>query len=376
MSVEVNPQEQFPETEFAKYLSASLVKDAYFRVVPELKALVRTDFAALSWVYNFTLTTASDEDAERSMAGFVEHAASNPNKHALSYTFLFVSSDWQSRQALAAILEEKQKAFDQSGALADIVMVDCTACTYQTFTGHKVEDKKVRKVLEQTLQRWADGTKSHEETLEETKQALEHRHRMLRPKIERKGPNPVFMLIFTNILLFIGGLILESRTGTDWFVRWGIQDNALILDGEIWRLVTSMFLHADFAHLSGNMLFLYILGRALYPYYSNGALWSMYFVSGLIGNLAGLFFTNYLSLGASGAIMGLGGVLVFRMIWGREAKAFRHGGNFISLATMIVYNLVYGLLTPGIDNYGHFGGFIGGVLMALLVQWWRNRKNV
>ncbi len=376
MSVEVNLQEQFPETEFAKYLTASLVKDAYFRIVPQLKALVRTDFAALSWVYNFTLTTAGDEDVERSMAGFLEHAAGSPNKHAISYTFLFVSSDWNVRQELVTILEEKQKAFDQAGTLADIVMLDCTACTYRTFTGHRVEDKKVRKVLERTLQRWSDGTKSHEDTLEETKQALENRSRTLRPTIERRGPNPIFMLVFANILIFIGGLILESRTGTDWFAQWGIQDNALILRGEIWRLITSMFLHADFGHLGGNVLFLYMLGRSLYPHYSNGALWGMYLVSGLVGNLAGLFFTDYLSLGASGAIMGLGGVLVFRMIWGQEAKAFRYGGNFISLATMIGYNLVYGLVTPGIDNYGHFGGFIGGIIVAMLVQWWHKRKEV
>ena len=375
MSVEVNSREIFPETEFAKYLSASLLKDAYFQAVPQLKAMVRRDFAAMSWVYNFTLTTATDEDVERSMTGFLTHAASSPHKQAVSYTFLFVSRDWAPRQALVEMLEQKQLEFDRSGALADIVLIDCTGCTYKTFTGHRVEDKKIRRVLEQTLKRWSDGQVSHEETLEETKKALETRSRVLRPNIERHGPNPLVMLIFANILLFIGGLILKSRTGTDWFVEWGIQDNALIFDGEIWRLVTSMFLHADWGHLGGNMLFLYMLGRSLHPFYSNGAFWGMYLVSGLIGNLAGLFFTNYLSLGASGAIMGLGGVLVFRMIWGKEAKAFRYGGNFISLATMIGYNLIYGLVTPGIDNYGHFGGFIGGILVAMLVQWWQKIKT-
>ena len=374
MSVEVNPQDVAPEIEFAKYLSASLIKDAYFQVVPQLKAMVRRDFGAMSMVFNFTLQESSDADLIRSLETLKEFAEGNTNKQAVAFTLLFVCGDWSQRQALSDQLSDQQRIYDQSGILSDFVLIDCGACTQKTLLGHKIEDKKVRKVLERVLLHWSDGTKSHQDTLEETKQALAARSKALRPVTARRGPNPVFMLIFANILLFVGGLILENRTGTDWFVFWGIQDNGLILSGEVWRLFTSMFLHADLAHLGGNMLFLYMLGRSLYPYYSNGALWGMYFISGLVGNLAGLLFTNYLSLGASGAIMGLGGVLIYRMFWGQEAKAFRHGSNFVSFALMVGYNLVYGLVMPGIDNYGHFGGFIGGILVALFVQWWGTKK--
>lgn len=375
MSVEVDTQVEIPEVEFAKYLSASLMKDAYFRVVPQLKAMVRQDFGAISVVYNFTVRESSDEDVARSVTALMDLAVGQTNRQGVAFTLFFVCSDWTQRQALSDLLEEKQQAFEQAGILADIVLIDCVACTYKTFLKHKIEDRKARKVLEQVLNHWQDGTKTHQETLEETKKALETRSQILRPKIERRGPNPIFMLIFANILLFIGGWILEAKTGSDWFVTWGIQDNALILSGEVWRLITSMFLHADLAHLGGNMIFLHILGRSLYPYYSNGALWSMYFVSGLIGNVAGLLFTDYLSLGASGAIMGLGGVLIYRMLWGKEAKAFRHGGNFVSFALMIAYNLLYGLIVPGIDNYGHFGGFLGGIAVAMLVQWWSKKRK-
>ena len=375
MSVEVDTQVEIPEVEFAKYLSASLMKDAYFRVVPQLKAMVRQDFGAVSVVYNFTVRESSDEDVARSVTALMDLAVGQTNRQGVAFTLFFVCSDWTQRQALSDLLEEKQQAFEQAGILADIVLIDCVACTYKTFLKHKIEDRKARKVLEQVLNHWQDGTKTHQETLEETKKALETRSQILRPKIERRGPNPIFMLIFANILLFIGGWILEAKTGSDWFVTWGIQDNTLILNGEVWRLITSMFLHADLAHLGGNMIFLHILGRSLYPYYSNGALWGMYFVSGLIGNVAGLLFTDYLSLGASGAIMGLGGVLIYRMLWGKEAKAFRHGGNFVSLALMIAYNLLYGLIVPGIDNYGHFGGFLGGIAVAMLVQWWSKKRK-
>lgn len=375
MSVEVDSKATSPEIEFAKFLSASLVKDAYFRLSPQNGAFVRRDFGAVSVAYLLPLFQMTDAQVEETLNRFLENAIQNPNRQSVSYTFLLLTGAYEQRTLIPDILQTKQNEMDRSGILADIALVNWETGTYRTFMQHRIEDKKLRRVLTSSLQQWNAPEDCREEALTRTQKALKTRREILNPTVRRKGPNPIIMLIFTNILLYIGGLILESRTGTDWFLVWGIQDNGLILSGELWRLLTSMFLHADLTHLGGNMLFLYVLGRSLYPYYSHGALWGMYFVSGLIGNLAGLFFTDALSLGASGAIMGLGGVLVYRMFFGEHAKIFRHGGNFVSLVTMIIYNLLYGLFVPGIDNYGHFGGFFGGILVAALVQGWFERKH-
>ena len=181
--------------------------------------------------------------------------------------------------------------------------------------------------------------------------------------------NPMTLLILINITIFIVGLIMEIRDGEDLFKTFGIQDNALIMQGEWWRLFTSMFLHADFAHIFGNMLFLFYLGSITVRYYSDIEFYAVYFLSGLCGNLLSLFFTDYRSLGASGAIMGLGGLVIYRMFFGKNAKLFRKSGNYLIFAFMIVFNLLYGVFAveENIDNYGHFGGFLGGFLVALLI---------
>ncbi len=370
MSVEANFV-----TEFGKFLTASLVKDAYFRFVPQTGALVRRDFGAASIAYLFVVDQQTPEQVSQSLSDFAEQASGQPNKQGIAYTFLFLSEQPFTECPYHTTLEEELTKIDAYGVLADMAWVNITDGTITVVGNRTLGDKKLGKVLKQALIIWRLPEDSKTKVRTELEDSLKSRRETLRPTIKRYGPNPIIFLIIINIALFVGGWIMKYRTGTDWFVQWGIQNNALIQAGEIWRLFTSMFLHADIAHLGGNMLFLYWLGRSLYPHYSNGALWGMYLVSGLIGNLAGLFFTDYLSLGASGAIMGLGGVLIYRMIWGKEAKAFRYGGNFASLAIMTGYNLVYGLFTPGIDNYGHFGGFIGGVLVALLVQSWRRKKG-
>lgn len=375
MSVEVNGEGSSTVVEFSKFLTASLIKDAYFQYLPHTGVLARRDFGAYSYVYLFFGGEHTGEEIAQKLSKFGAEASGNPNKQGVAYTFLFLSEEPFTQCPYGETLEAELAKMDTYGVLADIAWANIVDGTVTNLGERSLGDKKLRKVLQHVLETWCLPEDSKVQAEEHLKDSLKARAETLFPEIKRVGPNPILFLMVINIILFIGGWIMKIRTGTDWFAVWGIQNNALIQAGEVWRLVTSMFLHADLAHLGGNMLFLYWLGRSLYPHYSNGALWSMYLVSGLIGNLAGLFFTDYLSLGASGAIMGLGGVLIFRMIWGKEAKAFRYGGNFASLAAMIGYNLVYGLFTPGIDNYGHFGGFIGGILVAALVQMWENRKH-
>ena len=73
--------------------------------------------------------------------------------------------------------------------------------------------------------------------------------------------------------------------------------------------------------------------------------------------------------------MGLGGALLYRMTLGKNAKEFRRTGNFSWLATSVIFNLAYGLFNTGIDNYGHFGGFIGGFIVALVIGIMQNSRS-
>ena len=102
-------------------------------------------------------------------------------------------------------------------------------------------------------------------------------------------------------------------------------------------------------------------------------------MSGLVGNLLSLAFLpdNVLSLGASGAVMGIGGVLIYMLAFSKNRREFRSMGNFFSLGIMVVYNLVYGVLMTGsnINNFAHFGGFVAGFLIALMIERMLDRKK-
>ena len=85
-----------------------------------------------------------------------------------------------------------------------------------------------------------------------------------------------------------------------------VQDNSAVWRGAIWMLFTAMFLHADIVHLGGNLIFLLIFGTSLEEQTSRGRWLTVYFISGLVGNLFFLLLGgDAVGLGASGAIWGL-----------------------------------------------------------------------
>jgi rhomboid protease GluP len=151
--------------------------------------------------------------------------------------------------------------------------------------------------------------------------------------------------------------------GVDVPAGLGMKVNSLILDGQLWRLITPMFLHGSILHLGFNMYALYIFGPGLERHYGHWRFLLLYFLSGFAGNVMSFLFSASPSLGSSTAIFGLlgaEGVFLYqnRGIFGSTAQ--RALGNIITIA---VINLVIGL-SPGIDNWGHIGGLLGGTLFA------------
>ena len=304
---------------------------------------------------------------EENMAGLVVR------KTAVSlYMVFFVAPACRrgdGERRLRELLEGLQRRLEQGGYIAETVLVYTDAGHYSVVSGRRLDNKYIRQALDKVVATAGMSGEARESLVRENLDEIGRREKSLKvePKTAVRGPSLLIFLIVANVLIFAVGWLMKLRTGTDPLVEWGVQDNQLIMQGEWWRLITSMFLHADWMHLASNMLFLYMLGGALKRYYSNLQLWIIYFAGGIAGNLLGLAFSSFRSLGASGAILGLGGALLYRMTLGKDARAFRAAGNFTWLALTVLFNLVYGLVTPGIDNYGHFGGFIGGFIAALLI---------
>ncbi|WP_033828415.1 rhomboid family intramembrane serine protease [Bacillus andreraoultii] len=176
---------------------------------------------------------------------------------------------------------------------------------------------------------------------------------------------------FTNVMLVIIALVfvlLEMSGGsTNPYVLYyfGAKENTSIVNGEWWRFITPMFLHIGFFHLFMNSLALYYLGTAVEKIYGRFRFTFIYLFAGFFGTLASFIFSPHLSAGASGAIFGLFGALLYFGLEHKQTFYRTIGPNIIAL---IVVNIGIGFVIPSIDISGHIGGMVGGFLAAGFTQ--------
>jgi rhomboid protease GluP len=151
--------------------------------------------------------------------------------------------------------------------------------------------------------------------------------------------------------------------GQDMPALWGMKINEAIVAGQFWRLITPVFLHGSILHLGFNMYALFIFGPGLERYYGHGRYIALYFLSGFAGNVASFLFSTAPSLGSSTAIFGLLGAEGVFLYRNRELFGSSAQRALVNLIVIAVINLVIGM-QPGIDNWGHIGGLVGGVMFA------------
>lgn len=180
-----------------------------------------------------------------------------------------------------------------------------------------------------------------------------------------KKPVVTYTLITLNVIIFILMYILGNGSEDSYtLIKFGASVADFIKAGEYYRLITSAFLHIGILHLICNNYALYIIGSQLESFLGRTKFLIVYLVSALCGNLLSLLFITDISAGASGAIFGLLGSLLY---FGYYYRVYL--GNLIhsQIIPIIVLNLLIGFLTPGIDNAAHIGGLIGGVLTTMAV---------
>lgn len=184
-------------------------------------------------------------------------------------------------------------------------------------------------------------------------------------QIETSVVKPVmtYSILGLTILVFIAQVLTERILGIDVPAALGVKSNEAILQGQFWRLFTPMLLHGSLLHLGFNMYALYALGPTLESYYGHARFLALYVLAGFAGNVTSFIFSPANSLGSSTAIFGLIGAYGVFLYQNRELLGGRGRRGLINIITIAVINLVIGM-TPGIDNWGHIGGLIGGVLFA------------
>lgn len=181
------------------------------------------------------------------------------------------------------------------------------------------------------------------------------------------------ILMAMNIIIFLASVIIAARLTGDFFTNLfevdyrvlyllGAKDaGAILRGGEVYRLVTSMFLHGGIIHLAFNMYALYALGDTVESIYGRAKYLAIYFLSGIIASLTSTFLSSSMGVGASGAIFGLLGAALIFAIHEKE----RVGKQFlINVVVVIVVNILIGLGLSNIDNYAHLGGLVGGMALS------------
>lgn len=148
-------------------------------------------------------------------------------------------------------------------------------------------------------------------------------------------------------------------------VRYGAKFGPFIADGDWWRLVAPVFLHGGLMHIGMNTWVLFDIGPGVEGLYGRAKFLVMYLLCGIGGALASyLWSPNSVSIGASGAIFGLIGVMIGRSYQYRGTHASPERAMFVRWA---VYMILFGLVIPGIDNAAHIGGLIVGLGLGYVV---------
>jgi membrane associated rhomboid family serine protease len=185
--------------------------------------------------------------------------------------------------------------------------------------------------------------------------------RKSRPKVRaalQANAPAVYALLAINIVMYVAQQVSPRVT----FELAMIPQ--LVDSGEWYRLITAMFLHAGLWHIGFNMYALYLFGPTIEQAFGTRRFVAMYFVAGLAGSAASFAFPPHVpSLGASGAIFGILGVMLV-YLYNRRTQTFI--GHYLrNLLGLLAINFAIGFL-PGlnIDWVAHLGGLIGGMALG------------
>ncbi|HBL30403.1 MAG TPA: rhomboid family intramembrane serine protease [Acidobacteria bacterium] len=183
---------------------------------------------------------------------------------------------------------------------------------------------------------------------------------------------PVTALLLAAIaVLFLVETWAGGSTSTQVLLALGANHPESVLGaGQWWRLVASMFLHIGIVHLLLNGWALFQLGGLFESVMGSFALLLVYFVSGVAGSLASLWWMQPqgLSAGASGAIFGVLGALIGFLFRHRDRLTPAARSLLSQLLGWAGINVVFGFITPGIDNAAHLGGCAAGLLLGLVLR--------
>jgi len=176
-------------------------------------------------------------------------------------------------------------------------------------------------------------------------------------------PYGTYTLIGLTVLIYMLQ-VLGQQFNFDIVTSLGIKYGPYIRAGEIWRLVTPVFLHGSILHIGFNMYALFLFGRGIEGRFGHLRFLVLYFLSAFAGNVLSFVLTPSASLGASTAVFGLLAAEGVFLIQNRALLREHFRRAFMNIIYMAAINLFFGFTIAGIDNWGHVGGMLGGILFT------------
>ena len=185
-------------------------------------------------------------------------------------------------------------------------------------------------------------------------------------------PKPIIVnniIIGILILIFVISYILGYHTNL--IYNFGVF-GPLVREGEVYRLLTGTLLHSGIIHLFFNCYALFVVGNQIESFYGKKKFLVIYLFSALTGSLMSISMHDTISIGASGAIFGLLGSLLY---FGYYYRVYLGSVILQRVVPVILFNLIIGFSINNIDNFGHIGGLIGGVLISMALGITNSHKS-
>jgi len=237
----------------------------------------------------------------------------------------------------------------------------------ETIKIEKISDLKKNETINEFFPNFKDkvetkrtGVKGMFEMTEELNQKTSKDDKKLAKIFKNNNyPTLTVSLIIINIIAYFLILINYSE-------MIGLFGNhyLYVKNGEIWRLITSMFMHANVYHLFCNMYALYVVGSLVEKYYGKLKYFLIYIGSGIMGSLFSVVLSSNFSVGASGAIFGLFGAM---LVFGYKYRTILDTFLRSTIIPILIVNLAIGFIIPSIDMFAHIGGLLGGILFSFAV---------
>ena len=180
---------------------------------------------------------------------------------------------------------------------------------------------------------------------------------------KKKTPYLTYFIITINVLVFFATYLFgKGSQDSLTLLRFGANYAPLVKNGEYYRLITSAFLHAGIFHLLFNCYALYIVGMQIESFLGKTKFLIVYLFSALTGSLMSVIFNDSICVGASGAIFGLFGALLY---FGYHYRIYLGTVIKSQIIPLILFNLALGFVLNGIANSAHIGGLVGGLLITM-----------